>query len=405
MIASLVARLASWKVADDARPQVRRWAVPAFCAVLGIPNLWGSSDRAEAVTTLALILAFTIPLLWRDRRPMLVFLLITAVSVIALPVQPVSGAGWSRAVALHNVGRHSTPRRLAVAITITVVQLLVWGMTLESSSEWQHAVRPGVITLLAVVTVTAVAVLGLAGRVVTSYIATLEKERDQQADLAAARERARVSREMHDILGHTLAVIVRLADGAAALAATKPQRGAETLQIIADSGRDALGELRRLLAVVGDETDVRPDSPLAPQPGLSDLDALLDRVRAAGPTATLHTVGDLACLTQGLQLTVYRIIQEALTNTLKHAASDTTVHVTVTADTESVRVSIEDIGPARSPKAGLKPRSTHGLIGMRQRASLYQGEVAAGPNERGGWTVRAGLVPTTHTAHPEKHPV
>jgi signal transduction histidine kinase len=248
------------------------------------------------------------------------------------------------------------------------------------------------------VAVTACAGLGLAGRLANAYIAALDKERDQQARLAAAQERARVSREMHDILGHTLAVIVGLADGAAVLAETRPQSGADTLRIIADSGRGALDELRRLLAVVGDDRDTqdardtRSDAPLAPQPGLADLDALLERVRATGPTATLHTEGDLTCLTQGLQLAVYRIVQEALTNTLKHAALATAVAVVVEADVGQLRVTVEDTGPPRAPKTDRGTIGGQGLVGIRERAAPYQGEVTAGPNSRGGGTVRARLL-------------
>ncbi|MER5177424.1 ATP-binding protein [Streptomyces sp. NPDC002896] len=207
-----------------------------------------------------------------------------------------------------------------------------------------------------------------------------------------------MSREMHDILGHTLAVIVTLADGASGLAESNPKRGADTLRIIADSGRGALGELTRLLAVIDDKPGT--DAPLAPQPGVSDLDALLDRLRAAGPTATLHTEGELHGLTQGLQLAVYRIVQEALTNTLKYAGPDTTVTVSVVADGDLVRVTVEDTGPLHIPKQGRRSRgSGHGVVGMRERAALYDGSLDAGPNSRGGWTVRALLTTALpHTA-------
>jgi signal transduction histidine kinase len=144
-------------------------------------------------------------------------------------------------------------------------------------------------------------------------------------------------------------------------------------------------------------------TPLAPQPGLTDLEPLLERVRAAGPTVTLHTEGDLCDLAQGLQLTVYRIVQEALTNTLKHAAADTTADVTVIADPHAVRITVEDTGPHRPPSTERRDDGHgQGLVGMRERAALYQGTVTAGPNSRGGWTVRALLISTT--APMEKHP-
>jgi len=237
----------------------------------------------------------------------------------------------------------------------------------------------------------------------------LEVERDQRVRLAEAAERARISREMHDILGPTLAVMVGLADGAAGLAETSPERGAQTLRLIADSGRGALADLRRLLGTLRENGTASCDTPLAPQPGLTDLDALLERVRAAGPTVTLNTEGDLAVLPAGLQLTVYRIVQEAPTNTLKHAAPTTRIDVAVVAASHAVRVAVEDSGPPRRPRKQPRDDGGQGLLGMRERAALYQGTVTAAPNPGGGWSVRAELhlVPpintSTHT-HTEKRP-
>ncbi|MFF5979495.1 sensor histidine kinase [Streptomyces olindensis] len=404
----IILRLASWRLADQAHPQVRHWGVPVLCAVLGIPAVLNSSDGVGPWTDLALALAYATPLLWRDRRPLLVFALIIAVAMAALPLGALTGAGAAWIVAVYNVGRRCPPRQVAGAVAVTVAFPLTWASWALTSDQLRHLTRVDVVTLMAIVTLAACAGLGLAGRLVDAALTALEKERDQQARLAAAQERARVSREMHDILGHTLAVIVGLADGAAALSETRPERGADTLRIIADSGRDALGELRRLLAVIGKEDTPQGEAPLAPQPGLADLDALLERFRAAGPTATLHTEGDLTALTQGLQLAAYRIAQEALTNTLKYAGTATTVTVSLTAGHGLVRLTVADTGPAQASHVG-RPRdgSGRGLVGMRQRAALYQGSITAGHNNDGGWTVRALLKttpPTGTTAHPTEEP-
>ena len=400
VIVSIISRLASWRLFDRAHPRIRRWGVPALCAVLGIPSLLNPANSADIPAELALSLAFTIPLLWRERRPMPVFAATTAVSVLVLTLGTLNGADAARIVALYNVGRHDTPRRLSIALAITIAQLVMWATVFSNGGQLKHATRPEVVTLLAMITVTAFAGLGLAGRLVNAYITALEKERDQRARLAAATERARISRDMHDILGHTLAIIVGLADGAAGLTETKPQRAADTLRIIATSGRGALVELRRLLTVVDDE---RADASLAPQPGLADLEALLERVRIAGPTTTLHTDGDLTRLAPGLQLAAYRIIQEALTNTLKHAVPHTTVHVRIAANHNHVRVSVEDTGPRRTQKPG-RMSSGQGLLGMRERAALYQGSLTAGPNTHGGWTVHALLLTIPPAARTERHP-
>ncbi|MFI5800571.1 sensor histidine kinase [Streptomyces sp. NPDC051677] len=392
VIVSIILRLARWRLADRAHPWVRRWGVPALCASLGVPSLLNPANTTRWLVEAALTLAFAVPMLWRERRPMLVFAATTAVAVVGIALDVFNGADAARAVALFNVGRLGSPRQLAVAYGITCAQLVVWVSAYWSGDRLSHVPGPEVIALLAISAMGAFAGLGLAGRLVNTVVTTLDKDREQQARLAAAQERARVSREMHDILGHTLAVIVGLADGAAALSETRPQSGAETLRIIADSGRDALSELRRLLAVIGTDDTPHREVPLAPQPGLDDLDALLERIRAAGPTVSLRTEGDLTALSQGLQLAVYRIVQEALTNTLKHAALDTGVTVILTADSDAVRVTVEDTGP---PRATRTSGGGKGLVGMRERAALYQGEIASGRNQHGGWSVHARLVPTT----------
>ncbi|WP_371671692.1 histidine kinase [Streptomyces sp. NBC_00289] len=395
VIASVVTRLASWRRADRARPWVRRWGVPVFCLAVGSDAYANPHNISDP--QLPIVLAFCVPLLWRERRPLLVFALTTTVSIVSLPLGVLTGAESARVVALFNVGRHCTPRQLAVATGITLVQLVAWAYFFWRGRQLEYVTRPEPVTLMVMVAMAAFAALGLLLRLAYAYIDALKKQRDQQARLATAQERARVSREMHDILGHTLAVIVGLADGAAALAEAKPERGAQTLRLIGVSGRDALAELRRLLAVIGDDHDGRDGAhgvPLAPQPGLADLDALLDRVRAAGPTVVLHAHGDLTGLAPGLQLSVYRIVQEALTNTVKYAVHDTSVHVSIAADPDpdTVRLTVEDTGPPRTPRARRGPTGGgRGLVGMRERAALYRGEVTASPNPHGGWTVHAVL--------------
>ncbi|MBK3573769.1 two-component sensor histidine kinase [Streptomyces sp. MBT65] len=408
-VVGLLTWLGRVRSADTAHPRVRLWGVPACYALAGIPGLVRAAHDSvpRFVLMLAITAGYTVPLLWRRQRPVLVFTVLVILSEVCLALRVDSGSSATQLVALLNLGRFGAPSQLAVGVVYTLTQTFVSIVFFNGASGSRDEASTPVLAFLAVVAVLSMAALGLAGKLVNAYIEALkehavrlEVERDQRARLAAAGERARVAREMHDILGHTLAVIVGLAGGAAGLAETKPKRGADTLRIIAESGRGALAELRRLLAVIHeDEPD---DTPLAPQPGLADLGALMERVRSAGPAATLRLEGRLTGLPQGLQLAVYRIVQEALTNTLKHAAPDTTVEVTVTADAEAVTVTAEDTGPHQA--AGTD-ESGKGLVGMRERAALYGGQVAAGPNSRDGWTVRA-LLHLTSTAPDlmEKHP-
>ncbi|MDF3141365.1 histidine kinase [Streptomyces sp. T21Q-yed] len=349
-------------------------------------------------------MGFTVPLLARQRHPVAVFAVITVFSLAEAVSGLLTNAHFlAQLIMLYNLARFAPPVHLAVAVAITVPQTIVTIMTFAQDTQMSRIDSPLAVTIDLVLCILAIAGLGLAGRVARSYIIALEDqaarlqvERDQRARLAEATERARISREMHDILGHTLAVVVGLADGAAGLAETNPKKSGETLRIIADSGRGALADLRRLLTAIREEG--RHEAPFHPQPGTGDLGALLERTRAAGPDARLETAGDLTGLPAGLQLAVYRIVQEALTNTLKHAASDTAVRVAVIAEQDAVHVTVEDTGPPALERARSSEGGGQGLLGMRERAALYQGTVTAGPNSAGGWSVRAVL----HSTPPVK---
>jgi signal transduction histidine kinase len=243
---------------------------------------------------------------------------------------------------------------------------------------------------------TAAVAIGFAIRVRRAQLASLreraaqlEIERDQRSKLAAATERTRVAREMHDIIGHNLSVIITLADGGAYAAEVTPERSKQALRLVGDAGRQALGELRRMLGVLREQADALE---LNPQPGIADLEALCAGIRAAGPEVVYHSGGELDVLDRGVQLMAYRIVQEALTNSLKHAGPDTRIYVTVTVEGSRLRVRVQDTGPpdgARQP--GPSPEEGQGLAGIRARAALYGGTVTAGPAPGGGWAVQATL--------------
>ncbi|MFE9610011.1 sensor histidine kinase [Streptomyces sp. NPDC006012] len=401
--------------ADLDHPWIRRWTAPLMCGLFGIPALQDAADGAKPGLPgmLVLTVAFCLPLLWRQQRPLLTFAITSVVSVVALALDTSTGAETARVAALLNAGRAVRPVQLAVCVTVAITQTSL--ISIAQSDGRTTGLQTPVVATVQALLVAAVAAAGVVGRVVNAYIVALQEravrleiERDQRARLAAAAERSRVAREMHDILGHTLAVIVGLANGAAGLTEAKPERGAQTLRIIADSGRGALAELRRLLSVIGDdEKTAAEDTPLAPQPGFNDLNALLERVRAAGPAVTLHTEGRPAGLPPGLQLAVYRVVQEAMTNTLKYAAPDTTVQVTIAVDGTAVDLTVEDTGPSLSPQVDTAQVDTdgRGLVGMRERAALYGGSVTAGSNDRGGWTVHARLLIANTSAPTENRPV
>jgi signal transduction histidine kinase len=216
----------------------------------------------------------------------------------------------------------------------------------------------------------------------------LERERDQQARMAVAAERTRIAREMHDVVAHSLSVMVTLSEGAALKQAAEPERANRAMRQVSATGHQALDEMRRLLGVL--RTEDAPE-PREPQPGLAQLDGLLAQVRATGLAAELMVTGLAvtglaAALAPGAELAVYRIVQEALTNTLKHAAGPTRVSVAIAGRPGAVTVDVHDDGgrrPAGPPG--------HGLTGMRERAAVYDGAVSAGPDPAGGWRVHARL--------------
>lgn len=214
--------------------------------------------------------------------------------------------------------------------------------------------------------------------------AQLARERDQQAQLATAAERSRIAREMHDIISHSLTVMVSLADGSAALTASSPDRSADAMRRVAETGRHALTDMRRMLGVL-DESPV--GATLEPQPGASDISQLIDRFRAAGLPVRFSVTGT-APDDPGLQLTVYRVMQESLTNVLRHAADASVVDAAVEYGSDTIRVSIEDDGQLRLPSTVGTGR---GLVGMRERVALYGGTLESEAKPGGGWKVVATL--------------
>jgi signal transduction histidine kinase len=195
---------------------------------------------------------------------------------------------------------------------------------------------------------------------------------------------------MHDIVAHNLSVMIALADGAAFAAERSPAQSANAMQAVSATGRQALGEMRGLLGVLRDGTSA---ANLLPQPGLEQIDLLLGQVRSAGLPVAIAVEGDVRELPPGAQLTVFRVVQEALTNSLKHAGPDAQALVRLTYDVAGVDIDITDNGIGRRSTA----QGAHGLglNGMRERAAVYGGTVEAGPLPAGGWRVRTRLAVET----------
>lgn len=237
--------------------------------------------------------------------------------------------------------------------------------------------------------------------------AQLARERDQQAQLATAAERARIAREMHDIVSHSLTVMITLADGSAALAGTAPARAEDAMRQVAETGRHALTDMRRMLGVLSEGAATAPSHELPadaeaerePQPSAAELTTLIERFRAAG-LPVRYTVTGEAPPDPVLQLTVFRVVQEALTNVLRHAPGAGRVTVAIEY-TETITVRVENDAPVVVTRTDLEGAG-RGLVGLRERVALYGGTLEAGPAVSGGWLVVATLNPKQDNPTQEK---
>ncbi|MFF3330156.1 sensor histidine kinase [Streptomyces sp. NPDC002888] len=378
---------------DERRPLVWDLLLTGFwvtAALVDYSGGWRNVARdtdAPNWLVLAMSLGFSVPLLWRRSHPRAVLLAIAPVSL----VNGWSGTALQAALLQLLVIYHIALRRPQRALWWTAA-LVLTPFTVMAVRHPQGSMDKDIVpALMSIVTA---AVIGIAVRTRRNYTEALEDrarrleiERDQQARLATAAERTRIAREMHDIIGHNLSVITGLADGGRYAATKSPERAAQALDAIATTSRQALGELRRLLDVLRDESPA--DLELTPQPTLTDLDQLLDGVRAAGLPVTA-TVKGTPAISPGRQLTVYRVIQEALTNTLKHGGPDATSDVILSYDPlGAVTVTVTDTGRG----GRLDDIRGRGLPGMRERSALYGGTLEAGPRPHPelGWRIHLHL--------------
>ncbi|WP_315097865.1 sensor histidine kinase [uncultured Cellulomonas sp.] len=391
----LVMAVTSTDIMSSSANAMRSFASPLLSVAVVAPLAWrrvNPAASAAGVYTAALLqLAFFSPLVVPADLAVL----------IALYSVTVHGPRWAHRVAIVGAlvgsvllggamnGWYNAPGAVSTALFTGVLALSVWAFGLVRRSRRE----------------TIAALMDRARQ--------LEIERDQQSQIATAAERARIAREMHDIVAHSLTVMIAQADGGRYAAEADPPAATRALGTIAETGRAALTDMRRLLGVLrggtgrepepGARTELTgpgglapaPSAGVSPQPAESDIGALVDQVRASGLRASLVRMGEPRNLPPGAGLTVYRIAQEALTNVLKHAGPDPLVTVLVQWLPDSIVLEVSDDGRGASADAdGLG----QGLVGMRERATMFGGTVAAGPRPGGGFRVRARL-PTPADQH------
>jgi signal transduction histidine kinase len=352
-------------------------AAASIGAALGVPD-----EERSGSTALIVLLALvgSLPLAARRRWPIEVFALAVVGSAgIDLLTSDFFPGGMI--VALYTIAAHAERKAAlrAVAATAVVAAFLI---------VHDEAYNFGVVVVLALLAVAWA--VGDNMRTKRAYLRALEeravrleREREEHALRAAAEEQARIARELHDVIAHSVSVMVVQAAAADDVFDSHPERSREALRAIESTGRSALTELRRLLGVV--RTPAERGS-YEPQPGLDELDALVAQVRSAGLPVGLVVEGTPEAVPVGIDLSAYRIVQEALTNTLKHAKATRADVVVRYAGSELV-VEVVDDGRA-APAAG---DGGHGLIGMRERVALYGGELDAGRRDEGGYGVRASF--------------
>jgi signal transduction histidine kinase len=340
--------------------------------ILAIAVTDAVAEQSHPVPLVLFSVALALPLIWRRRSPMWVFAALAVVAGIQWVADEKVLADAALLVALYTVAAHESRRRAAMATAVlglgAVLATARWG----ADDAFKTFVGLAGLTIAA-------AGLGTSVRQRHVYQASLEQR-------AAAAERGRIAREMHDIVAHNLSVMIALADGAAYAAEHFPEQSATAMRAVSTTGRQALGEMRGLLGVLRDD-----ESPgeLLPQPGLQDIDALVSQVRAAGLPVAVSVEGDVRELPAGAQLTVFRLVQEALTNSLKHAGPHAQALVRLRYDAAGVDVEVSDNGVGRRSTA--QGAQGLGLNGMRERAAVYAGTIEAGPLAAGGWRVYTRL--------------
>jgi len=364
---------------------------------LGVASLgWGGITGRHLVPQLLFITALTAPLAVRRRYPVAAFLAVLAAGGLQLVLLSESiGSDIAVLVVLYTLAA-ARPRRIAVPglLACLVGCVLAVNTWVPGHSRDSWTTLGEVLAFYCLFALTAW-LLGDMTRWRNGYYqaleeraARLEQERDAQARIAAAAEQARIARELHDVVAHNVSVMVVQADGASYVLDSSPELARKALSAISVTGRQALAEMRSLLGVLRSASQGPGGADLDPQPGIEQLPGLLEQARAAGLHVSFTVTGLPRPLPQGAALTVYRVVQESLTNARKHGGPGVTAAVSLRYGEGELGITVIDDGSATLKDSdGLG----HGLIGMRERVELFGGTVSAGLRPYGGFQVAVTL--------------
>lgn len=388
---------------SNARSRVFDALVALFVCTFDLAQLFNrppGRSAGDAVVGALLLASVSVPLLWRRRRPITVLGIVTAVSlawfmipyVTEPPLDHFNASFFAFVVSLYSAGLYAASKKGSVVAAVVALGSV---LTAAAFLDEEFRSNPRAFFFNAAI-VTVFFYVGYIGRVRRDYLeeraTRLEREREEETRRAVGRERVRIARELHDVVAHSVGLMTVQAGAANLVSGNDPNAALSSLSLIERTGRQALGELRRLLGVLRTEDDEREE--LSPQPGLANLNDLVAEAKGAGVGVEVTVEGDLQDLPAALGLSAYRILQEGLTNVLKHAGDWARAEVIVRRTQDELVLEIADDGRGAASEASKVPGG-HGLIGMRERVSLFGGQMSAGPRRGGGFVVRAEI-PVEH---------
>jgi len=381
---SVLARAHNWL---DRHPVAGDTGLAAVLLAFSLSTLTSETSHAGAAGVVFSVL-LPAPLALRRRAPVAVFALVMlACGAELLFLDEFIAANAAALVALYTLVAYGPRRLAAIGFGVALAGSVPFAALFDNPSSGDAAV----VWLILVVHLTLAAALGdrmharLSERAgLQQRTRTLAAERDQQAAIATAAERARIARELHDVVAHSLSVVIAQADGGRYAAERDPSAATAALHTIAATAREAQAEMRRALGILSEG----PGAPLEPQPGVDELGALVTRTREAGLAVELTVEGRPRPLAPGAGVTLYRVAQEALTNVLKHAGAGAAASVALRWEPERVTLVVRDDGSGSAAPGDGRGR---GLVGMRERVEPRGGSLTAGPHPDGGFEVRAEL--------------
>ncbi len=390
----IVGRVGDWL---RRHPTVVDVVIALAVTALALPTLFLYDDyvtfevHEPDALGVGLVLAACLPLMWRRRRPLVVTVIVAVASSFLMALNYPADAAVGTLIGVYTAAAYAPQRHALVAAAVAAVSFVVPVPFHDYPLEAANLVAVACLLFAAYAFGRSIGFRRAYTTQLELRAAGLEAARVGELREVVAEERARIARELHDVVAHHVSVMTVQASAARRMLERDPVRSADAMAAVETTGRAAMHEMRRLVGVLRADGEHAPNG-LVPQPGVDDLADLVAQVRNAGLGVTVSVEGVQRSLPSGVGLAVYRIVQEGLTNTLKHAGR-THAHVTLTYADDHVAVTVLDRGCTGAPGHFPKPeqRTGHGVPGMRERVALYGGDLAVGAVPGGGFRVAARI--------------